>query len=87
MGPAVRLLTTYRDSVSGVRRFAILGDGSSRLLQPRAGAPAGHIEWIRQLRGLHEFGSVDFYNIALRAGDLSCLGQTLSNLTGEPHRC
>ncbi len=43
------------------------------------------MEWIQQLRGLDVFGSVALYSTALHAGDLSCLGQTLSNLTGEPN--
>ncbi len=85
VGPAVRLLTTYRDPTPGSGCFSIDGDGSYWPLQPRAGAPTGHIEWIRQLQGLDAFRSLELYNIDLRAGDLSCLGQTLSNLTGEPN--
>ncbi len=69
VGPAVRLLTTYRDPTLGSSRFGIDYDGSSLLLQPRAGAPTGHMEWIR---GLDGFGRLELYNIALRAGDLSC---------------
>ncbi len=87
MGPAVRLLTTYRSPTPCACGFSIDCDAGSRPLQPRAGAPTGHMEWIRQLRGLDAFGSVEFYNVDLRAGDLSCLGHTLCNLTGEPDRC
>ncbi len=81
VGPAVRLLTTYRDPTAESSSFFIDGDCGPSLLQPRA----GHMEWIRQLRGLAAFRSVGLYNMALRAGDLSCLGNTLCNLTGEPN--
>ncbi len=85
VGPAVRLLTVYRNRASESSRLVMDCDSGHGLLRPRANAPTGHMEWIRQLRGLDAFGSVEISNMALLAADLSCLGQTLCNITGEPN--
>ncbi len=82
VGPAVRLLLKYRGKGSGYR-MAVAGDGGPRRLQPREGSPDGHMEWIRQLKGLDVCGSLHLAKIELGTGDLYCLAQTLPRLAGK----
>ncbi len=83
VGPAVRLLVDHRDPARGMERIRIEADGSPMRLLPRDGSRDGHMEWIRQLRGLDAFGRLQLSLVMLSTADLVCLGSTLPDLRGE----
>ncbi len=81
VGPAVRLILSYCDC--NYNKFVVGADGGPGQLQPREDSPDGHMEWIRQLKGLDVCGSISLDKIELSTGDLCCLAQTLPGLTGK----
>ncbi len=88
VGPAVRLLTTYRDPTCKLVVVHIANDARHSPLLPPEGVPNGHMEWIRQLQGLDgAFRMVTLEGLALGPGDLSCLGESLRDLERERPSC
>ncbi len=81
VGAAVQLLLRF--CCCHYNKFIVGADGGPGPLQPREDSPDGHMEWIRQLKGLTVCGSVLLDKIELSAGDLCCLAQTLPGLTGK----
>ncbi len=85
VGPAVRLLLACGGG--GQPEICIRGDGGPERLLPREGSPTGHMEWIQQLQGLDACCSLELRNVALRTGDVCCLGKTLPGLRGKEYGC
>lgn len=92
VGPAVRLVLAYRDphfrpagvsAADPYSRFTIAGR-TVDFMTPREGSCNGHMEWIRQLRGMDDaVECLMLEGLDLSPADLSCLGHTLCNLKGE----
>ncbi len=72
VGPAMRLIKDLRSDKPAWCNLSVQADGASGLLQPRAGVPDSHVEWLGHLSGFPGT-ELELHGLSLQYEDVCCL--------------